>query len=75
MMSPEKIMELGRQYSGLFLSNLSIDERLGLVKDVPVNERLKLLKDIPVTERLKDIPISEIEAYLSSQKAHSKIAY
>jgi len=63
MMSPEKIMELGRQYSGLFLSNLSIDERLGLVKDIPVNERLK------------DIPISEIEAYLSSQKAHSKIAY
>jgi hypothetical protein len=36
MMSPEKVMELGRKFSGLFLSNLSTEERLGLVKDIPV---------------------------------------
>ena len=74
MMSPEKVMELGRQCSDLFLSNLSIDERLNLVKDIPVNERFK---DIPVNERLEvlnDISPELIEAYLKSKRSYFKTA-
>jgi len=77
MMSPEKVMELGRKFSGLFLSNLSTEERLGLVKNVPINERLKLLKDIPVNDRLEllnDIPPELIESYLNSKRSYIKIS-
>lgn len=61
MMSPEKVMELGRKFSGLFLSNLSTEERLGLVKDIPVNDRLELLNDIPP---------ELIESYLNSRRSY-----
>ncbi|ETR66406.1 MAG: hypothetical protein OMM_05671 [Candidatus Magnetoglobus multicellularis str. Araruama] len=73
MMTPEKVMELGRKFSGLFLSNLSTEERLGLVKDIPVTERLK---DIPIKERLEilnDIPPDLIESYLNSKRGMQKI--
>ena len=67
-MDIERVMELGRKFSGLFLKGLSLEERLEVLKGIPVNERLR---DIPVNERFKDIPIHEIEAYLNTMKAQT----
>ena len=55
-MTPESVMKVGKIWGDAFLSTLTTDERL------------KLVKDIPVHERIKDIPISELEAIIKLMK-------
>ena len=67
-LTPEHVMEIGKLWGDAFLSTLSNEKKLELVKDIPVHERFKdvsidkkleLVKDIPVHERLKDVPVHE----------------
>ncbi|ETR73552.1 MAG: hypothetical protein OMM_06860 [Candidatus Magnetoglobus multicellularis str. Araruama] len=61
-MTPESVMEVGKIWGDAFLSTLTTEERLNLVKDVPVHERIKLVQDVPVLERIKlvqDVPVHE----------------
>ena len=64
-LTPEHVMEIGKLWGDAFLSTLSNEKKLELVKDIPVHERLKdvpvheRLKDVPVHERLKDVPVHE----------------
>ncbi|ETR68522.1 MAG: hypothetical protein OMM_10443 [Candidatus Magnetoglobus multicellularis str. Araruama] len=73
-MTPESVMKVGKIWGDAFLSTLTTEERLNLVKDVPVHERIKdvpvheRMKDIPVHERIKDIPLSELEAIIEFMK-------
>ena len=62
-------MEIGKLWGDAFLSTLSNEKKLELVKDIPVHERLK---DVPVHERLKDVSIDTIETILSIMKQQGK---
>jgi len=80
-LTPEHVMEIGKLWGDAFLSTLSNEKKLELVKDIPVHERFKdvsidkkleLVKDIPVHERLKDVSIDTIETILNTMKQQEK---
>ena len=48
-LTPEHVMEIGKLWGDAFLSTLSNEKKLELVKDIPVHE---ILKNVSVHERL-----------------------